>query len=65
MFTVQITLKNSSNTHWKMIMRYATRRGVDDFLTKNQLRYPEKFYTIRVSGEAEKSQKFQTIVKHY
>lgn len=66
MLTVQVAYKNGTDNNWNDIARYATRRGVDNFLAKNRIYYPENFFTIRVIGEEEvknKPQDYRELVK--
>lgn len=66
MFTIQVSCKNSTDAHWDVLARYATRRGVDNFLAKNKFSYPEDIFTIRVIGEEEvkpKAPNYRELVK--
>lgn len=57
MLIVQVSRKNSSKD-WNSIAYYKTRRGANNFITKNKARYPEDVFNIRIVGEEEPKPEF-------
>lgn len=53
MLTVQVSCKNSTDGHWNSVAHYKTRRGVNNFITKNKALYPEDGFNIRIIGYEE------------
>lgn len=53
MLTVQVSYKNSTDGHWNSVAHYKTRRGANNFITKNKALYPEGGFNIRIIGYEE------------
>lgn len=58
MLTVQIFRKNSTGERWNSVAYYKTRRGANNFITKNKALYPEDVFDIRIIGEEEAKPEF-------
>jgi hypothetical protein len=58
MLAVQVFRKNSTGERWNSVAYYKTRRGANNFITKNKALYPEDIFNIRIIGEEEAKPEF-------
>lgn len=58
MLTVQVSYKNSTDDHWDSVANYQTRRGANNFISKNKALYPEDIFNIRIIGEEKAKPEF-------
>ena len=58
MLTVQVSSKNSTDSYWESVADYKTRRGANNFITKNKALYPEDVFNIRIVGKEEAKPEF-------
>ena len=58
MLTVQVSYKNSTDDHWDSVANYQTRRGANNFISKNKALYPADIFNIRIIGEEKAKPEF-------